>query len=291
MKHRLSAAVLGLAATFGLPPAHAQESVTGDDKVLRVCADPNNMPLSNEKGEGYENKIAELLAKDLGYKLEYAFFPHRMGFVRMTLKAKHPEIPGKFRCDLIVGVPVGFDLGATIKPYYRSTYAMVFRQGRGFDSVKTPDDLLKLPPEKLSKIRFGVFQQTPPVDWLLRNKLFDQAISYQRQSGDPGAYPGEIVEKDLVGDKLDIAMAWGPIAGYFSKNSGARDLVTVAFPPENEIKFDYAITMAVRFGEKDWKNKIDETVQRNLPAIEGILKSYGVPLVSEAQASHTAADR
>ncbi|RZI37759.1 ABC transporter substrate-binding protein, partial [Herbaspirillum sp. HC18] len=123
------------------------------------------------------------------------------------------------------------------------------------------------------------------------NKLFDQAISYQRQSGDPGAYPGEIVEKDLVGDKLDIAMAWGPIAGYFSKNSGARDLVTVAFPPENEIKFDYAITMAVRFGEKDWKNKIDETVQRNLPAIEGILKSYGVPLVSEAQASHTAADR
>lgn len=291
MKHRLSAAVFGLAATFTLPSAHAQESVTGDDKVLRVCADPNNLPLSNEKGEGYENKIAELLAKDLGYKLEYAFFPHRMGFVRMTLKAKHPEIPGKFRCDLVVGVPVGFDLGATIKPYYRSTYAMVFKKGRGFDEVKVPDDLLKLPPEKLSKVRFGVFSQTPPVDWLLRNKLFDQATSYQRQSGDPGAYPGEIVEKDLVGDKLDVAMAWGPIAGYFSKNSGTRDLVTVAFPPENSIKFDYAITMAVRFGEKDWKNKIDEAVQRNLPAIENILKSYGVPLVSEAQASHTAADR
>ncbi|WP_026224963.1 substrate-binding domain-containing protein [Methyloversatilis thermotolerans] len=289
MTQRLSALALAVCASLLAPAIHAQE--TGDDKVLRVCADPNNLPLSNEKGEGYENKIAELLAKDLGYKLEYAFFPHRMGFVRMTLKAKHPQIPGKFRCDLIVGVPVGFDLGATIKPYYRSTYAAVFKKGRGFDDVKTPDDLLKLPPETLSKLKFGVFSQTPPVDWLLRNRLFDQAVSYQRQSGDPEAYPGEIIEKDLESDKLDVAMAWGPIAGYFTKNSKAHDLIVVPFPPENNIKFDYAITMGVRYGEKDWKNRIDEAVQRNLPAIHDILKSYGVPLVDESQASHTAADR
>lgn len=164
MKYRLSAAAFCLATVVAAPAVLAQEISTGDDKVLRVCADPNNLPLSNDKGEGYENKIAELLAKDMGYKLEYAFFPHRMGFVRMTLRAKHPELPGRYKCDLIVGVPVGFDMGATIKPYYRSTYAMVFKKGRGLDDVKVPDDLLKLPKETLSKLRFGVFSQTPPVE-------------------------------------------------------------------------------------------------------------------------------
>ncbi len=289
MKQRLIAAALLLGAGLAAPALQAQE--VGEDKVLRVCADPNNLPLSNDKGEGYENKIAELLAKDLGWALEYTFFPHRMGFVRMTLKAKHEKLPGRYKCDLIVGVPVGFDLGATIKPYFRSTYAMVYRKGMGLDDVRTPDDLLKLPPEKLSKLKFGIFSQTPPVDWLLRNKLFDQAVSYQRQSGDPGAYPGEIVEKDLVAGKVDVAMAWGPIAGYFGRNAQNSELVTVPFPPENNIKFDYAMTMAVRYGEKDWKNRIEEVVQRNLPGIQAILTSYGVPLVDESQASQTGADR
>ena len=291
MKQMMFAATLALTAGLSTTMAQAQTRETGDDKVLRVCADPNNMPLSNDKGEGYENKIAELLAKDLGWPLEYTYFPQRMGFVRMTLKAKHATIPGKFKCDLIIGVPVGFDLGATIKPYFRSTYAMVFRKGTGLDDIKVPDDLLKLPPEKLHALKFGVFSQTPPVDWLLRNKLFDQAISYQRQSGDPEAYPGEIVEKELVAGKVDVAMAWGPIAGYFGRNTKSADLVTVPFPPENSIKFDYAITMAVRYGEKDWKNKIDEAVQRNLPGIQAILTSYGVPLIDESQAGHTVVDR
>ncbi|MDP2870545.1 quinoprotein dehydrogenase-associated putative ABC transporter substrate-binding protein [Methyloversatilis sp.] len=289
MKHSLIAAAFLLGTGLAAPALQAQE--TGDDKVLRVCADPNNLPLSNDKGEGFENKIAELLAKDMGYALEYTYFPHRMGFIRMTLKAKHEKLPGRYKCDLIIGVPVGFDMGATIKPYFRSTYAMVFKKGIGLDEVKVPDDLLKLPPEKLRSLKFGVFSQTPPVDWLLRNKLFDQAISYQRQSGDPGAYPGEIVEKDLVAGKVDVAMAWGPIAGYFGRNAKAGDLVTIGFPPENTVKFDYAITMAVRYGEKDWKNKIEETVQRNLPGIQAILTSYGVPLIAESQASQTAADR
>ncbi|MBU0603011.1 MAG: quinoprotein dehydrogenase-associated putative ABC transporter substrate-binding protein [Gammaproteobacteria bacterium] len=289
MKQRLFAAALIAGAAFMTTAVQAQENT--EDTVLRVCADPNNLPLSNDKGEGYENKIAELLAKDMGRTLEYAFFPHRMGFVRMTLRAKHPSLPGKYKCDLIIGVPVGFDMGATIKPYYRSTYAMVFKKGTGLDDVKVPDDLLKLPPEKLKSLKFGVFSQTPPVDWLLRNDLFGQAVSYQRQSGDPAAYPGEIVEKDLVAGTVDVAMAWGPIAGYFGRNAPNHNLTMVAFPPENNIKFDYAMTMGVRYGEKDWKNKVEESVQRNLPAIHDILKSYGVPLIDESKASHTAADR
>lgn len=271
----LAAALLATAV-----PAAAQQSAVGEDGVLRVCADPQSLPLSNRKQEGYENKIAELLAKDLGWKLEYTWFPQRMGFIRNTLRAKDPNSE-RFKCDLVIGVPAGFELASTTKPYFRSTYALAYVKGRGLDSVKTPEDLLKLPPEKLSKLKFGVFMQTPPVDWLLRHKLFDQAVSYQRQSGDPEAYPGEIIEKDLSAGKIDVAFAWGPIAGYFAKMAPRRNIEVVPFRPDPEIKFDYAIAMGVRFGEKDWKAKVEQLVEKNRPQIQSILASYGAPLLDE----------
>src|ERR1700761_3434164 len=115
------------------------------DNALRVCADPNSLPQSNDHGEGYENKIAEALAHDLGKKVEYTFFPQRMGFVRMTLRARN-ETTLRFKCDLIIGVPTGYDLTATTQPYMRSTYALVFSEKHPeFKSFKTPDDLLALP--------------------------------------------------------------------------------------------------------------------------------------------------
>lgn len=261
-------------------PASAAFADEKGDKVLRVCADPNNLPLSNRKQEGYENKIAEVLAQDLGWKLEYTWFPQRMGFIRNTLRAKEAS-DERYKCDLVMGVPVGFELASTTKPYYRSTYALAYVKGRGLDSVKAPDDLLKLPPATLSKLKFGVFSQTPPTDWLLRNKLFDQAVSYQRQSGDPEQYPGEIVEKDLTSGKIDVAFAWGPIAGYFSKMAPQGNIVVVPFKPEPDIKFDYSIAMGVRFGEKDWKNTVEQAVDRNRGKIQGILAAYGVPLVDD----------
>ncbi|HEX6828431.1 MAG TPA: substrate-binding domain-containing protein, partial [Burkholderiales bacterium] len=259
-------------------PAIAQQPVPGDDGVLRVCADPQNLPLSNRKQEGYENKIAELLARDLGWKLEYTWFPQRMGFIRNTLRAREPDSE-RYKCDLVIGVPVGFELASTTKPYFRSTYALTYVKGRGLDSVKTPEDLLKLPPEKLGKLRFGVFGQSPPVDWLLRHKLFDQAVPYQPQTGDPEAYPGEIIEKDLSAGRIDVAFAWGPIAGYFAKMAPKGNIAVVPFKPDPEIKFDYAIAMGVRFGEKDWKARVDQLVEKDGPRIQAILASYGAPLL------------
>ncbi len=261
-------------------PALAQQPAPGDDGVLRVCADPQSLPLSNRKQEGYENKIAELLAKDLGWKLEYTWFPQRMGFIRNTLRAKDPASE-RFKCDLVIGVPVGFELASTTKAYFRSTYALAYVKGRGLDSVKAPEDLLKLPPATLGKLKFGVFGQTPPTDWLLRHKLFDQAVSYQRQSGDPEAYPGEIIEKDLSAGRIDVAFAWGPIAGYFAKMAPKGNIQVVPFKPEPEIKFDYAMAMGVRFGEKDWKAKVEQLVEKNRPQIQAILASYGAPLLDE----------
>jgi quinoprotein dehydrogenase-associated probable ABC transporter substrate-binding protein len=254
----------------------------GADGVLRVCADPNNMPLSNSKGEGYENRIASQMASDFGYKLEYTYFPQRMGFVRHTLREKIPETGG-YKCDLIIGVPKGYDMTSTTAPYLRSTYAMVFRKRPELAGVNTPDDLLKLPPEQLHKLRFGIFSQTPAVDWLLAHDLIDQAVSYQVQSGDPQEYPGQMIEKDLQAGNVDVVFLWGPIAGYFAKRSG-DSVKLVPFPATPGIRFDYAISMGVRYGEKAWKDKVDQWIGANHDKIDSILTSYEVPLLKPVDA-------
>jgi mxaJ protein len=250
------------------------------ERVLRVCEDPNNLPFSNRAGEGFENKIAELLASELGWKLEYTWFPQRMGFIRNTLRGREPD-GDRFKCDLVMGVPVGFELASTTKPYYRSTYALVYVKGRGLDGVKVPEDMMKLEPAKLKGLKLGVIGQTPPVDWLLKHDLFNQAVPYQIQSGDPERYPGEIVEKDLVDGKIDVAFIWGPIAGYFAKNAPGAGMAAVPFAPTPDIQFDFRIAMGVRFGERAWKDRVEQLIEANRPRIQAILAAYGVPQLDE----------
>jgi quinoprotein dehydrogenase-associated probable ABC transporter substrate-binding protein len=269
------------AATFrgviGL--AHAQPG-SGDGGVLRVCEDPNNLPFSNRAGEGFENKIAELLARELGWKLEYTWFPQRMGFIRNTLRARDP-MSNRYKCDLVMGVPVGFELAATTRAYYRSTYALVYVKGNGLDEVTTPEALTRLPAARLGSLKFGVVAQTPPVDWLLARQLFKQAVSYDTQPADPERYPGEMIEKDLVAGHIDVAFAWGPIAGYFAKHS-ARPLAVVPFPRDPQVQFDFPIAMGVRFGEKEWKERLEQLLVAKRAAVQAILADYGVPQMDDA---------
>jgi quinoprotein dehydrogenase-associated probable ABC transporter substrate-binding protein len=272
------AVLIGLALFFA-SAVSAQEAKPAD-KVLHVCADPNNLPLSNAKREGYENKIAELFAQDLGWNIDYTWFPQRMGFIRNTLRAREPNAE-RFKCDLVVGVPDGFELASTTKPYYRSTYALAYLKGKGLDTIQAPEDLLKLESGKLRSLKFGVFSQTPPVDWLLKHDLFNQVVPYQRQTGDPEQYPGEIVEKDLVAGKIDVAFVWGPIAGYFGRKVTAAKIAVVPFKPDPDIKFDYAIAMGVRFGERDWKNRVEQLIEKNRGKIRVILADYGVPQLDD----------
>jgi quinoprotein dehydrogenase-associated probable ABC transporter substrate-binding protein len=236
--------------------------------------------MSNDKGEGYENRIAELFAKDLGWKLEYTFFPQRMGFIRNTLRGREPNSE-RFKCDLVMGVPVGFELAATTKPYLRSTYALTYLRGRGLDAIRSPDDLPKLDPATLNKLKLGVFGQTPPADWLLKHRLFDQVVPYQTQTGDPQQYPGEIIEKDLVAGKIDVAFVWGPIAGYFRKQAKSAQIEVVPFKPDPQIKFDYSIAMGVRFGERAWKERVEQLLESNRSRIQSILAAYGVPQLDD----------
>ena len=248
--------------------------------AFRVCADPNNLPFSNQGREGFENRLAELLAEDLGLPVAYTWFPQRMGFIRNTLRAKDPDRDG-YRCDVVMGVPDGYELAITTQPYYRSTYALVYVKGQGLDDIQTGTDLINLDPARKQKLRVGVFERTPAAQWLAKHGDFDETKAYVTMSGDPAVYPGELVEKELVGDKIDAAILWGPIAGYFAKQAKDVEMRVIPLRSEPGIRFDFAISAAVRFGDGDWKKEIQGALDRKADAIKALLKEYSVPLVSE----------
>ncbi len=250
----------------------------GRRTAFKVCADPYSLPTSNREQQGYENKIAQLFAQDLGLPLQYEWFPQRLGFIRNTLK-NNDTPDGGYKCDLVMGVPEKFELAATTKPYYRSTWAMVYVKGRGLDEIRLPQDLINLPLEKKSRLRIGVFDQSPAAHWLSQHGLMVYAIPYPIMSGDARVYPGQIIEKDLVGDKINLTFVWGPIAGYFAKQIKAHEIVVIPMRSEDTIKFDYGIAMAVRFGEKAWKERISQLIDKHKEKIHAILADYGVPLI------------
>lgn len=252
-------------------------SLFAQEDVLRVCQDPNNLPFSNLAGEGFENKIAELFAAKLGWKLEYFSFPQRMGFIRNTLRFK---LPGEqYRCDLVIGVPAAYDQVSPTPPYYRSTYVLVYPRSGKLEGVRSVQDLSSLAPDKLRALRIGVFDRSPASDWLLKHGLLDQAVPYRMLNADPEYYPGEIIEKDLTEGKIDAAIAWGPIAGFFAKRVPQPRLVLVPLASEPPIRLDYDIAMGVRFGEPEWKATVARLIAENQKAIEQILRDYSVPLL------------
>lgn len=267
-------AFLAVFVMFGA--AAAEEPDEAERKALKVCADPNNLPFSNQKGEGYENKLAELFGRELGLPVETYYHAQRLNFVRNTLRFK---LPGEdYRCDIMMGVPVGFEQVATTRPYYRSTYALVYIKGRGLDAVNSVADFLALPREQLNRLKIGVFDRSPATQWLKKHDLVDSGVPYRMMNARPDYYPGEIVEKDLVNGKVDVAVLWGPIAGFAATRVKNHEVVVVPMPSEPGVKFDYQMAMGVRHGETKWKQRIDSLIESKLPQIREILRSYRVPL-------------
>jgi quinoprotein dehydrogenase-associated probable ABC transporter substrate-binding protein len=253
--------------------------------TLKVCADPDNLPQSDQAGAGYENKLAEALAKDLGRKLEYTFFPQRMGFVRQTLRAQD-QGTGQFKCDVIIGVPKGYELTATTQPYMRSVYALVVPGKDPFRKLKSAQELLALPPATLGKLRFGAFARTPATDWLLKNGLVGQVHFYAAQSGDPSEHPANIIERDLAAGNIDVAIVWGPVAGFLAdRHKTDEPWLSVPFRPDPAIQFDYEMAMGVRFGEKEWQDTLDRWIAAHRDDIQNILTSYRVPLLEPTKVS------
>lgn len=279
-----------LVSAFALAPgaivaAGAEGPEEGPRKAFKVCADPHNLPSSDEGREGYENKIAQRFADDLKLPIEYTWFPQRMGFIRNTLRSTETAAGG-FKCDIVMSVPANFELAATTKPYYRSAWVMVYVKGRGLDDVRSPQDLAGLPPERKKGLRIGLFDRSPAALWVARRGLMEQAVPYPIMSGDARAYPGEIIEKDLVNDTINLTFVWGPIAGYYAKRvkgheAKGHELVVIPMPSEPGIRFDFAIAMAVRHGEKAWKDQVQGLIDKHRAGIRAILLDYGVPLIEE----------
>lgn len=268
---RLIAAAL-LAAVCAA--ASAQEAPR---QALKVCQDPNNLPFSNERGEGIENRIAELFGKALGLPVTYYAFPQRMNFIRNTLRYK---LPGQdYPCDVVLGVPAGFEQVSATRPYYRSTYALVYASGRGLDGVTSGEQFLALDRERLAKLRIGLYDRSPASAWLAKHGLVDSGVPYPILSPDPDNYPGQMLERDLAGGKLDAAIVWGPIAGFVAQRVKAPKLVVVPLASEPGVKFDYAIAMGVRYGEREWKQQVEQLIDSHQGEIRQILQSYGVPLL------------
>lgn len=265
-----AAAVLALAAGLlsalpGARPAAAQStSEAVDPSALRVCADPGNLPFSNKEEAGFENRIAELLAAELGVPVRYTWFPQATGFVRNTLQAR--------RCDLVTGISLGFELLQNTNPYYRSSYVLVYRSDRGLAASGLDDPALE-------GRSIGVVAGTPPATLLARYGLIDHARPYPLMVDPRYDRPGEKMIHDIVAGEIDAGLLWGPIAGYYAKKSGAPlTLVRLESKP-GEPAMDYYITMGVRYGEPEWKRQVNDLLKAKQAEIEAILLDYGVPLL------------
>ena len=249
--------------------------------ALRVCADPNFAPFSTRNQEGFENKIARLLADELSLALEYTWFPQRMGFIRNTLRAKQDD-GESYKCDLVMGIPEQFELAITTDPYYRSTYALVYPEGSVLERLESGNDMVRMDNTTREKLRIGMTERSPGTLWLARYGMYEQIAPYIAQSGDPGEFPGEPILQDLSAGNLDAAIVWGPTAGYFvSQSNDKKPLRILPLLSEPGVKFDFAISAGVRFGEKTWKEEINTLLKKNSEQILALLKQYNVPLVNK----------
>jgi quinoprotein dehydrogenase-associated probable ABC transporter substrate-binding protein len=238
-----------------------------DPKVLRVCADPRNLPFSNEKGEGFENKLGELFAEKLQKKLDYMYFPQATGFVRMTLAAH--------RCDVIMGFPQGDDLVQGTNPYYRTAYALVAKQGSGLDDVATLEDA------RLKDKRIGIVAGTPPATNMAVAGLMANARPYPLMIDTRFDSSSAAMIKDLMSGEIDAGVLWGPMAGYYAKQASPPLHVTPLVKETSGPRLAFRIGMGVRTADQNWKRQLNRLIQENQPAINKILLDFGVPLLDE----------
>ena len=268
------AAVLGCGLVV-LPPvdAHAQSSDPGalelvDPNVFRACGDPRNLPFSNDKGEGFENKLAELFANKLGKKLSYTYYPQATGFVRMTL--------GSYRCDIIMGFPQGDDQAQVTIPYYRTTYALVIKRGSGLEDVTTIED------PKLRDKRIGVVARTPPSTNMAMSGLLGHAKSYPLFVDTRADSSAQAMMDDLAHGEIDCGILWGPMAGYYAGQANPPLIVVPLIKETTGPQMTFRIGMAVRPADQEWKRTLNQLIMENQAEINKLLLGYNIPILDQA---------
>jgi quinoprotein dehydrogenase-associated probable ABC transporter substrate-binding protein len=257
----LTLAVAQLSPTYPQTPGEIL-----DRTELHVCADPNNLPFSNERGEGFENKIAEVIGDELKLPVKFVFFPQVIGFVRNTLQAHS--------CDLIIGTAAGDEIVQTTSPYYYSTYVAVYRRDKGLEFKGLDDPALKT-------MRIGIVSGTPPSDLLIRHELMATAKPYALMVDTRYDSPTREMIDDIESGAVDVGLLWGPIAGYYARD--AKEPLAMA-PIPNEAgapRMDYHIAMGVRINEPEWRRRINTAIAKRHAELVAILRDFGVPLLDE----------
>ena len=252
------------------------------EDTFKVCADPLNPPYSTKNKDGFENKIAELFAEELGQKVEYTWFAQRIGFIRNTLTAPVNDRDAdsdQFKCDIVMGVPEGFDLALTSAPYYKSSYVLLIAKGRGWDDIKEADQLTKLSLERQESLKIAMFDRGPGTTWLQQNGLLDQGIPYQSMSGDGENNTAMEMARDFKAKKIDMVILWGPMAAYVLAQSPKNSYALIPMKSTPALRFDFAMAMGVRKGDKTRKAQLDKLIESQFDKIQAIIASYNIPLL------------
>jgi quinoprotein dehydrogenase-associated probable ABC transporter substrate-binding protein len=268
MRLRNSRPGIALGFLFAL----ATTATAASEGALRICADPNNLPFSNSAEAGFENKLAAMVAAHFGEQVSYTWWAQRRGFIRNTLKA------GK--CDVMMGVPAGYDLVETTKPYYRSTYVFVARQDRHLD-------LSSLLDPRLHHLAIGVHligddgNNPPPAQALGDQGIVDNLRGYSIYGDYREANPPARLIEAVENGEIDVAATWGPLGGYFAQRSPVPLTVTPIrdterFAPQ---QFQFAIAMGVRKGDHALRDRLNAFIDERRSEINALLRTYGVPLV------------
>ena len=235
-----------------------------ETKELRVCGDPDNLPFSNKNREGFENKIAEAIAKEVGAALTYYWWPHTRGLIRNTLRAG--------QCDVLISVPQGWEPVLWTRPYYRSGYVIVYPKAKGHKITSLDDPVLK-------QLKIGVYVNSPPAEALAEKGIVKNMVGYNPLDYQQDR-PGKIIE-DLIAGEIDVAVVWGPVAGYAVKklNASSLELIPLQDGKDPGTPFTFEFSMGVREGNKALKAQLEEALSKRQAEIQKILEDYGVPLL------------
>jgi quinoprotein dehydrogenase-associated probable ABC transporter substrate-binding protein len=249
------------AATIPMDTAKAVEMPKPD--ALRVCADPNLLPFSNDKLEGFENRIAAMIGEELGVPVVYTWWPQTIGFVRNTLRAR--------KCDLVMGAASGDGLMQNTNPYYRSVYSLVYRESANLQVKGMSDPALR-------DLRFGVVTRTPGATLATMNHIVNLE-PYELDVDTRQDNPARRAVVDVASGKTDATVIWGPIAGYFAALQPTR-LTVLPLVDEHGTRLDFSITMGIRGDEPEWKHWLNDFIARRQGDIDAILAQYHVPLLT-----------
>jgi quinoprotein dehydrogenase-associated probable ABC transporter substrate-binding protein len=262
LRQGLGLFALGVALFCWMPQSEAAG-------LMRVCADPDNMPFSNAQGEGFENKLAELIAEKLGDTLEYVWFSEGSGYVPNTI--------GSDSCDLVMGYAQGTGLIDDTNPYYYTSYVLIYRADdaglAGLASLSDP---------RLKDKRIGLLARTPPASILAMHGLAANATPFEVRAGESAAKAAETMVRAVAAGELDVALLWGPVAGYYAQNAETRLKLVPLSKESVGPSTVLGITMGVRPGDPQWKHKINKVIADNQKEIVALLQAYGVPVLDPA---------